>query len=177
MPHISTDTIALSSTVLFIGINPVWIQTPNTMNSRFYGTVRAILHQHSLSKTPLKSCPFIQPEQLFSILALCKYSLPAFLSSCQIFSHPALTLFFMLSSLASLGHHVNVQGETHGARSRFNPFCLCALIGGRTGLLLISSPLRKVSLICSVSAKRIFSTWFRIPRKNTDTRMYQVCFT
>lgn len=43
------------------------------------------------------------------------------------------------------------QKKTYGALSLFRPFCLWVLIGGRTGLLLISSPLRKVSRICSVS--------------------------
>lgn len=40
---------------------------------------------------------------------------------------------------------------TYGARSWVRPFCRCGLIGGRTGLLLISSPLLRVSRICSVS--------------------------
>lgn len=43
------------------------------------------------------------------------------------------------------------KDKTYGALSLFRPFCLWVWIGGRTGLLLISRPLRRVSRICSVS--------------------------
>lgn len=124
MPPSSLDTIALFTTVYFIGLSPVWFQTPYTVNSRFYRTQPEPLCiskgcPKPLSKSVLLSTsPLTQSELFFSLypctLQIFAASLPLPLSSLfppsfnfvfhtELFSLPPPTIWVCRVKLTVLG--------------------------------------------------------------------------